>query len=425
MHTFDLIAGLLVLAAGFSYLNHRLLRLPTTIGLMALTLLAASAVVIVGQFVPAIPETAKAFVRRIDFNEAVLHGMLGFMLFAGALHVDLRSLARWKLPVLVLATVGVLLSTVIVAGLTWVLLHALGFDPRFTYCLLFGALISPTDPIAVLGLLKQINAPAALETKIAGESLFNDGVGVVVFLAVLGVATGGQEATATTFAVELLRETVGGAVFGLVIGYVAYRMFKSVDNYQVEVLLSLGVVAGGYAAAERLHVSAPITIVLAGLFVGNPGRAYAMSPTTVDRLDEFWEMVDEVLNAVLFVLIGLEVLVLTFTSTMLTAGVAAIAVVLFARLVSVALPFGLLRRRFPFEPYTVPILTWGGLRGGISVALALSLPGEVDGVPVPERDVVIAMTYVVVTFSILVQGLTVGPLVSRWLPARGGAEKPA
>ncbi|QEL17747.1 cation:proton antiporter [Limnoglobus roseus] len=416
MRTFDLVAALLVLSAGFSYLNHRLLKLPTSIGLMALTLLAAAGVVVAGQFVPALPAAAKAFVAQINFNEAVLHGILGFMLFAGALHVDLRALSRWTVPVLVLATAGVVISTAVVGGLTWLVLHALGIDARFAYCLLFGALISPTDPIAVLGLLKDLHAPEALEVKIAGESLFNDGVGVVVFLAVLGVATGGEDASLVTVAGHFLREAGGGAVFGLAVGYVAYRLFKSVDNYQVEVLLSLAVVAGCYAAAEHLHLSAPIAVVLAGLFVGNPGRAYAMSPTTVNRLDQFWELVDEVLNAVLFVLIGLEVLVLTFTGTLLAAGLAAVGVVLLARLASVALPVGLLRRRYPFEPYTVPILTWGGLRGGISVAMALSVPVDTGGTPVPERDAVIAMTYVVVTFSVLAQGLTVGPLVRRWLP---------
>ncbi len=419
MRVFDLIAVLLVMAAIFSYLNFRLLKLPTTIGLMAMTLAFSLALLVLGHLVPAVSHQARAAVRQFDFGESLLHGMLGFLLFAGALHIDLGDLHRHKGPIAVLATVGVLLSTLIVAGLMWAVFRLLGLPLRPIDCLLFGALISPTDPIAVLGLLKQIGAPRTLEVQIGGESLFNDGVGVVLFLGLLEVASGGNPTGLGHFAALFLREAIGGAAFGLAIGLLAYRMLKSVDNYQVEILLSLALVAGGYAGADALHLSGPIAMVVAGIVVGNQGRRYAMSGTTKANLDLFWELVDVILNAVLFVAIGLELVVLTFTTAALSAGLLAVPVVLTARLVSVGLPVWSLRRRERFEPWMVPLLTWGGLRGGISVALALSLPGEAAGDAVPRREVILATTYVVVVFSILVQGLTVGPLTRRWL-RRGG-----
>jgi monovalent cation:H+ antiporter, CPA1 family len=419
MRVFDLIAVLLVMAAMFSYLNFRLLKLPTTIGLMALTLAFSLGLLVLGHLVPAVSHQARAAIQRFDFGEALMHGMLGFLLFAGALHIDLGDLDRHKGPIAVLATVGVLLSTLIVAGLMWGVFRLLGLPLRPIDCLLFGALISPTDPIAVLGLLKQIGAPRTLEVQIGGESLFNDGVGVVLFLGLLDVASGGHPTGLGHFAALFLREAVGGAAFGLAVGLLAYRLLKSVDNYQVEILLSLALVAGGYAGADALHLSGPIAMVVAGIVVGNQGRRYAMSKTTKANLDLFWELVDVILNAVLFVAIGLELVALTFTAAALSAGLLAVPVVLAARLVSVGLPVWSLRRWDRFEPWMVPLLTWGGLRGGISVALALSLPGEAVGDAVPRREVILVMTYVVVVFSILVQGLTVGPLTRRWLRLAG------
>ncbi|HKM55824.1 MAG TPA: sodium:proton antiporter [Isosphaeraceae bacterium] len=415
MGWFDLIAVLLVLTAALSYVNYRLLRLPSTIGLMALTLLLSLAVVLVGLFVPGLEHQAQAFVHRLDFSRALLNGMLGFLLFAGALSIDLGELTERKWSIALLATVGVLLSTGIVGGLTWCLLNALGIETRFVYCLLFGALISPTDPIAVLALLKQIGAPKSLEITIAGESLFNDGVGVVVFLGVLEVVTGGQDVGVGNLVVLFVREALGGAVFGLGAGWLVYLLLKSVDNYQVEILLSLALVAGGYALADALHLSGPMAMVVAGLLIGNPGRSFAMSPTTVEHLDLFWKLIDEILIAILFVGIGLEVLVLTFTAKHLVAGLLVVGIVLVARLVSVGLPIQFLRRWQTFDGSTVSVLTWGGLRGGISVAMALSLPSRVDGSEVPEREVLLVITYVVVVFSILVQGPTIGPLTRRWL----------
>ena len=375
MQLFDLFAVVTVLAAVFSYLNLRLLKLPATIGLMALTLLFSVLVVVLGSIFPTVGHHARTIVEQFNFGHALLHGMLGFLLFAGALHVDLGELSRHKWPIAVLATFGVLLSTAIVGGLVWCLLALLGIPQRLIDCLLFGALISPTDPISVLGLLKQIGAPKTVEIQIAGESLFNDGVGVVLFSGLLEVAEGGHSLDAGHLVTLFAREAVGGAVFGLLAGILVYRMLKSVDRYQVEILLSLALVAGGYALAEALHLSGPIAMVLAGLLIGNHGRSFAMSPTTIEHLGLFWELVDEILNAVLFVLIGLEVLVLTFSATDLAAGLLAILIVLAARVASVGLPVWVLRRWESFEPSMVPILSWGGLRGGISVALALSIPG--------------------------------------------------
>ncbi len=419
MRPFELIAILIVLTALFSYINVRLLRLPPTIGLMALSLLFAIALVAIEAFVPTVAEQARAVARQFELDQTLLHGMLGFLLFAGAFHVNLGDLLDHKWPIAVLATLGVLISTVIVGGVTWGVLRLFGLHLRPIDCLLFGALISPTDPIAVLALLKGTGAPKRLEIQIAGESLFNDGVGVVVFLGLLEIAAG-HEQLRPGFLVELfVREAIGGALFGLLIGLVVYGLLKSVDHYRLEILLSLALVAGGYALAENLGVSAPIAMVVAGLLIGNHGRSFAMSPTTTEHIDRFWGLLDELLNAVLFVMIGMEVLVLNFTTRYFLAGVTMVAVVLMARLISVGVPIWLLRRWERFEASMIPILTWGGLRGGISVALALSLPEPIDGAERLTREVILAITYVVVVFSILVQGLTIGPLTRSWLTPDG------
>lgn len=415
MRLFDLIAVFIVMAAGFGYLNFRLLKLPATIGLMALSLMFSLSLFVLGSFVPAIAQQTRSVIEQFDFNQVLLHGMLAFLLFAGALHIDLGDLARHKEPIAVLATVGVLLSTLIIGVLMWGVFALLGFNLRFIDCLLFGALISPTDPIAVLSLLKKIGAPKTLEVQIAGESLFNDGIGVVLFMGLLEVATGENTFDIGHLATLFIREALGGAVFGLAIGLVAYRMLKSVDNYQVEILLSLSLVWGGSALADAIHISAPIAMVVAGLLIGNQGRSFAMSKTTTEHLDLFWEFVDEGLNAVLFVAIGMELLVLTFTASYIAAEALAVVIVLVARLVSVGLPVWLLRRSERFDPSMVPILVWGGLRGGISVALALSLPPEAAGDSIPKRDVILATTYIVVVFSIMVQGLTIGSMTRRWV----------
>jgi CPA1 family monovalent cation:H+ antiporter len=408
MTLFQIIALLTTLAALFAWVNHRLLRLPTTIGLMALAL-ALGLIVNAADLLGAdLFGRAQALLEQIDFDEALLHGMLSVLLFAGALHVNLGDLARQKWVIAILATGGVIASSFLVGFMTYGLALALELDLPFIYCLLFGALISPTDPIAVLGLLKTAGAPPTLSTKIAGESLFNDGVGVVVFLVIFGIATGSTNGSASDVALLFARETLGGAGFGIALGLIAYAMLKKVDNYQVEVLITLALVTGGYAAAEVLHLSAPIAIVVAGLFIGNQGRLFAMSDRTREHLDTFWELVDEIMNAILFVLIGLEVLVLRATGTSLVAGAIAIGIVLLARFIAVGVPVTLQRPFREFSPHAIKVLTWGGLRGGISVALALTLPTG------PERDAILTMTYVVVGFSILVQGLTLKRLLRAW-----------
>lgn len=406
MRLLNLAAILITLSALFSYLNHRYLRLPTTIGVMLFALLLSLILIALGTLDPRIEHYAEQLLVQIDFNKALMLGMLSFLLFAGALHININDLARHKWVILTLASGGVLLSTLIVGTLTWWLLAGLGLQLSFAYCLLFGALISPTDPVAVLGILKTAGVPKSLETKIAGESLFNDGVAVVVFIILFRIATGGAEVSPGGVAGLFLLEALGGLLFGVVIGFAAYAMLKSVDNYQVEILITLALVMGGYALAHAMHVSGPIAIVVAGLLIGNHGRLLAMSKTTRQHLDTFWELLDEILNAVLFVLIGLEILLLVFTRQYFMAGVLAIPIVLLARLISVGLPIGLLRKLRTFSPGVVKILTWGGLRGGISVALALSLP------PGPERKLIVAITYIVVVFSIAIQGLTVGKLVT-------------
>ena len=400
-------AILITLAALFSYLNYRFLKIPTTIGIMLISLLMSLGLLALHALgMTQLEQHAERMVRGIDFYETLMDGMLSFLLFAGALHVNLDDLRQQKWVILILATVGVLTSTFMVGGMTWLIFNALDIPMPFIYCLVFGALISPTDPIAVLGVLKTVGVKKSLETKIAGESLFNDGIGVVVFLVMVGLATGSEQAEASHISILLLQEAGGGAVFGLLAGALTFYLLRSIDNYQVEVLLTLALVMGGYAAASALHLSGPIAMVVAGLMIGNHGRTLAMSGTTREHLDSFWELVDEVFNAVLFVLIGLEILLLSFQREYLLAMIAIIPAVLLARFISVATPITLLRRYRRFSPRVIVILTWGGLRGGISVALALSLPAGA------ERDVILFTTYGVVIFSILVQGLTIGRLVA-------------
>ena len=415
MDLFNIIAILITLAAVFSYINHRYIGLPVTIGVMLIALAMSLMLNLLGWFGLGVEQQAVIWLASIDFDKTLLHGMLSFLLFAGALHIDINDLAERKWTIGTLATVGTLLSSLLVGVLTWWVLGWVGIELSFIYCLLFGSLISPTDPIAVLGILKTAKAPKSLETKITGESLFNDGVGIVVFLVFLEVATGTHEVSASHIGMLFVQEAIGGLLFGLGLGYLTYRMLQSVDNYQVEVLLTLALVSGGYGLAGALHLSGPIAIVVAGLFIGNHGRLFGMSEATRHHLDVFWELVDEVLNAVLFVLIGLEVLVLTFTRDYLLASLLMIPLVLFARFVAVGIPITLLRSFRSFSPGVVRIMTWGGLRGGISVALALSIP------PGPERDVILAITYAVVIFSIVVQGLTVKKLV-KWTMQRYAEE---
>ncbi|MCK5623065.1 MAG: sodium:proton antiporter [Alphaproteobacteria bacterium] len=407
-----LAAAILTLSAVFGYINHRWLKFPHTIGLVVIALLASMGTIAVDLMVPALhlKATAAGLLGRIDFTETLMHGMLGLLLFAGAMHVNLDILAERKWAIGSMATVGVMMSTFIVGAGSWLMLDLLGIGLPFAWCLVFGALISPTDPVAVLGILKTVKVPESLEAKIAGESLFNDGVGVVVFtiLVAVAVGTGGGEAFgAADMAKLFLVETVGGALIGLVFGYIAYRAMLSIDEHNLEVLITLALVFLITAIAQAVHASAPIAAVVAGLLIGNHGTRFAMSDKTAMHVRTFWSLIDEILNSVLFLIIGFEVLTLALDGRTLIAAALAIPLVLAARFVSVATPVGLLRVREQFTTGAVRVLTWGGLRGGISVALALSLPAG------PAKEEILVITYGVVIFSIIVQGLTIGKVVKR------------
>lgn len=530
MSFFD-IAGILVgLAAMFAFVNHKFLKLPTTVGLMLLAIIHAAGLLAIGQVYPAALTSAETLIGSIDFDQTLMQGMLGYLLFAGALHVNLGDLKKQTWVIALLATVGVLATTFIVGGLTYFITMQLGIEVRFIYCLIFGSIVAPTDPIAVLGIVKKLGAPKSLETKIAGESLFNDGVGVVVFIALLGIAGlgghGGEQhaamagpeisqdqkvvvieklhigkveidyqnpqddedrrstiriedievdgiqkediernlsipaaktsaigqednaniqsivplatenansqdhdkhQTAATDVAKLFAIEVGGGLaLGFALGLLAFFLLRSIDHYATEILLSLAVVTGGYALAMKLHLSGPLAMVVAGLILGNHGRTLAMSDKTREHLDTFWELVDELLNAVLFVLIGLEVLVLSFKGQYLLAGALAIPAALFARFISVGTAINVLKKvtRKEFTPHAVKVMTWGGLRGGISVALALSLKEEIHAQQSMYDNVgelILTMTYVVVAFSILVGGLTMGPMLRKFgLAGQGG-----
>jgi CPA1 family monovalent cation:H+ antiporter len=419
VNLFDVVAVLVVLAALFGFLNKRFLKLDATVGMMLIALVSSLFVVALHHLFPdlGVVSSIRDYIANIDFNKALMEGMLGFLLFAGALHVDLDFFAQKKWTIALLATVGLLISMATVGFMSLLLFGAIGFEVSLLACLVFGALISPTDPIAVMGTLKTLDAPPTLHAKIAGESLFNDGVAVVVFtslVTLIGASAGSHgghvgEMSTTTFLLLFLQETGGGIVLGLCAGYLAYRMMLSIDAHSVEVITTLALVMGCYSIARVLHLSGPIAVVCAGIFIGNRGRALAMSETVVDYLEKFWELIDEMLNAILFLLIGIEVLVIAFSPASIAAGVACIGVVLVARFVSVSVPITVMRKRSEFTPGVVRILTWAGLRGGISVALVLSLP------PIPEKSLLVTCTYVVVLFSIIVQGLTIRRVLARFI----------
>ena len=474
MDLFAVISIIIVLSALFGYINVRFFKLPNTIGMMVIAIVFTLVLLGSSYFTDFFLNSATRIIEQIDFETLLLKVMLGFLLFAGAMHTNFDQLRVQRLPVLVFSTIGVLVSTFLVGTIAYFVFPLIGHCPRYIHCLLFGALISPTDPIAVLGILKKAGVPKKLETKIVGESLFNDGVGVVVFLTIFSIAFGGhggdhaqKDLEVSTPAVTqvswdeeqgdpgsnhdsdsndgsshadeegegesgmdlvivvgrtFLQEVVGGIVLGLALGFVTFQLLRSIDNYEVEVMITLACVMGGYSLASWLHTSAPLAMVVAGLIVGNDTvRGTAMSAQTEQYVDHFWELVDMLLNAVLFVLIGLEILIIELTTSYVIAAAIAIGIVLVSRYLSLVLPVRFFAKKLEFVPFTTTVMTWGGLRGGISIALALSLPHSLNaGDGEMFRDLFVTVTYGVVVFSIIVQGLTVGLLANRLI----GSESP-
>ncbi|MFC5624753.1 cation:proton antiporter [Algoriphagus winogradskyi] len=408
MDIFSIITILIVLSAVFAFINTKFLKLPFTIGLMIIAIVFTLGITILGKINHFFIDEAELLIGSIDFETALLDVMLSFLLFAGALHTKLDSLKAMKAPIAVFATIGVLISTFLAGTMMFYVFILFGHEIDYIYCLLFGALISPTDPIAVLGILKDANAPKKLEVKIVGESLFNDGVGVVIFLVIFKIAQKGIGAvSASEVGLLFLEEVAGGIGLGLIAGWLTFRLMKVIDHYETEVIITLALVMGLSMLAHYLHVSGPLAVVVAGIFIGNKSPSIAWSETTHNYVDKFWELIDVLLNAVLFVLIGLELLIITASEEYLTLGLIAIPVALLARYLSLAGPVAIFRKQLDFIPKTGLMMTWGGIRGGISIALALSLE------PQMERELFLTVTYVIVVFSIIGQGLTIGPLVKR------------
>jgi Na+:H+ antiporter len=409
MDYYDIVTVLIVLSAIFGYINVRFFKLPITIGLMVITIIFTLIIIAIAQFDDTLLLREREFIENINFKEVLFDIILSFLLFAGALHTNFAQLKIQRWPVFVFATVGTLVSTFLVGIIMYFILQGVGLQVDFIYCLLFGALISPTDPIAVLGILKKAGAPKNLETKIVGESLFNDGVGVVIFLTIFNIASSSSANVEVLEIVKLFgKEVIGGIVLGLILGWITYRMMKSIDDYEVEVIITLAAVMGGTLLAHQLHLSAPLAMVTAGLIVGNDTvRNAAMSETTETYVDKFWELIDVLLNTILFVMIGMELLVLTFESSYIIAGLLAIPMVLLSRYLSLWHPIKFFAKKLEFVPHTNLIMTWGGLRGGISIALALSLTQEMH------KELFLVITYIIVAFSIIGQGLTVEPIIKR------------
>lgn len=407
MELFDLLSILIVLSAGFAYINFRFFKLPSSIGLMLSSLIFSLLILIVGNFYPSFTDGVEIMLGRINFSELLLGAMLSFMLFAGAIHIKYEDLKSEKISILLFSTISVILSTFIIGFAAFYLLKIFNIHVEFIHALLFGAVISPTDPIAVLSILKSAGVSKSLETKIAGESLFNDGVAVVVFLTILKLAQPGAEIEVSGVLLLFGQEAIGGILLGIVLGILAYKLMSHIDNYQVEVLITLAIVMGGYALAMNIHVSGPLAMVVAGIITGNSGKKYGMSDITAEYVDRFWELIDEIFNAILFVLIGLELLIIHINPTILLISIILILISVITRYISIWIPSLAINLREKITQRTLLILTWGGLRGGISVALALSILPEYN------KEIWVTITYVIVCFSIMVQGLTIGKFAKR------------
>ncbi|NRS90247.1 CPA1 family monovalent cation:H+ antiporter [Flavobacterium sp. 7E] len=407
MDFFHLFSVLIVLSAGFAYINFRILKLPNAIGLMFVSLIFSFIMLILGYYFPSFKESIAVKMEDINFSELLLEGMLSFMLFAGAIHIKFKDLNNEKLSILLFSTISVLISTFVIGFASFYLLNFMGIKVELIHAMLFGALISPTDPIAVLSILKTAGVTKSLETKIAGESLFNDGVAVVVFITILKLAKPGTDFDLTNILMLFGQEAIGGLLLGVALGYIGYKLIASIDNYQVEVLITLAIVMGGYTFAHYTHVSGPLAMVAAGLITGNQGKSKGMSDITAEYIDKFWELIDEILNAVLFVLIGLELLIIQTNQKIIIAAVILLFITLITRYISVYIPSIAVRLKERITQKTILILTWGGLRGGISIALALSIAPEYN------KDIWVTITYVIVCFSILVQGMTIGKFAKK------------
>ncbi|MBE0393307.1 sodium:proton antiporter [Flavobacterium sp. PL002] len=407
MDFFHLFSVLIVLSAGFAYINFRILKLPNAIGLMFVSLIFSFIMLILGYYFPSFKESIAIKMEDINFSELLLEGMLSFMLFAGAIHIKFKDLNNEKLSILLFSTISVLISTFVIGFASFYLLNFMGIKVELIHAMLFGALISPTDPIAVLSILKTAGVTKSLETKIAGESLFNDGVAVVVFITILKLAKPGTDFDLTNILMLFGQEAIGGLLLGVALGYIGYKLIASIDNYQVEVLITLAIVMGGYTFAHYTHVSGPLAMVAAGLITGNQGKSKGMSDITAEYIDKFWELIDEILNAVLFVLIGLELLIIQTNQKIIIAAVILLFITLITRYISVYIPSIAVRLKERITQKTILILTWGGLRGGISIALALSIAPEYN------KDIWVTITYVIVCFSILVQGMTIGKFAKK------------
>lgn len=405
MGSYEVFVFIICLAAIFSYINQKLIKWTPTIGIMVLSLLS-SILLLAGTKIFSLKfEFLIHLLTSIDFHNLLMNGMLSFLLFAGSIHIDAKCLRAERLPIITLATIGIVISTFLIGTMLRFVFVAFKLEVAYIHCLLFAALISPTDPIAVLAILKRAGIEKSLELKIAGESLFNDGVAVVVFLTILEVAQiGAERMSVLDISTLFVREAGGGLLYGLLLGYIGFYVISSIDEYVVEVLITIAIVMGGYLIAGKLHISGPLAMVVAGIVMGTKTRQSGVSDISRDYLNKFWELMDEMLNALLFMLVGFEMLVVKVDPTTLIIGIITIFVVLFARWISVALPVSMLRFKLKFEKNAIAILTWGGLRGGLSIALALSLPVDIH------RDLFVSITYMVVVFSIIVQGLTIGKL---------------
>ncbi len=408
MDIYHIITVLIILAAAFGYINHKFIKLPDTIGIMLISLIASLVVIIIERTYPTFFTAELNYIKTIDFNAIVLKVMLSFLLFAAAIHTNVKNLRKERTAIITFSTISTLISTFIVGALFYLITKAFGLQVNFLYCLLFGALISPTDPIAVIGILKKAKVPVSLETKISGESLFNDGVGVVIFITFYEIAkTGLKNFSALDIVWLFIKEAGGGLLLGWLLGYACFWLLKSINNYVVEVLITVAIVMGGYTLASLLHVSGPLAMVIAGLITGDKSLNHGVSDLTHEYLTKFWELIDELMNAVLFLLIGLEMLIVAFNLTFFWLGCISIIIVLLARFISVSLPIIILKNKRSFVKKEIPVLTWGALRGGISVALALSVPKYMYG------DMFVSITYIIVLFSIVAQGLTIKKLAGK------------